>query len=307
MLALMAVVFLAFDRPMGLMRCWHSFQQAHRLSRVDVDIHIFLDGPPDLETRRVAMQMLCSGNATIHSRSRNAGTFRQYMHAIRQLSRRYQWLLILEDDVELSPHAIDAITSLVPVLNRHPGLYGLALQRLQWQLGITEKGTFRRLDLVDANFFPSLMAFPAVGTWGQLLSTMHLRSFLRWMRRHHMKVGVIEGFLHEKWRAERKALKAASEELWSYWFTRCALQHGVYNLYVNLPHNAALARSHREAGLYRNTTLGPQHSLLHTPAQMSVSNVTIYDYCLGLQSASFDAHAPMSCPYRPGRYPFHTE
>lgn len=310
------VIVLGYNRPRSLLRALRSLQDADYTQNI-VPLEVHIDGPPSPKT---LASYLCAhlfewkhGPKRVQIHRTNHGVFKQWINAWKPDWNSQEWALIVEDDVLLSPFFYHHLISLYNnnAVAIKGNLYGIALQRAQWQLGMTEKLSWRRLDLVDERY-PPLFAYPAVGTWGQVFFPRAWISFKHWLQHNHQKTMRIrwDGLVHEKWRMERKG------DLFSYWFTRYALETHSFNLYFNLPDKAALAISTRERGKYQRHSLGPSQQLcMHRPT--NYESFYYFDGCfeqihdeedikiiqnekqLIEEQKNFSIH----CHYKPGRYP----
>jgi hypothetical protein len=312
------IIILAYNRPESLQRCLGSLSRANYLGK-RVNLTIYIDGPLSnltIENLKIGSRWEWSyGSKRIFQRSRNYGVFGQWFNSLENSSSA----LVIEDDVVVSSEFYRAISAVLPRIN-DSFIYGIAFQRAQWQLGITEKGSFRRLDLVDSTHFPFIFGYPAVGTWGQVIFPRHFANFKAWYSLVPKKQK-IDGLIHEKWRSERRG------DIWSYWFTRYALEHNLYNAYFNFPNGEALSTSYREFGKYLGKTKGPQDSLVKyfNEELLMPVEIRLFDECLGevkgppsydywegerercrLDRSELICKA-IRCFYKPGRYPHHKQ
>ena len=299
------VVVLGYDRPKCLYYCLKALELAdYNNHRISLDVYI--DGPPST----IASYLIAKtfhwrhGPKKVFLRSKNMGVFQQWLNAWNPDWNSTEVVLIVEDDVLVSPIYYQLLLQVFPILSSHSAIYGIALQRAQWQLGMVEKLTWRRLDLVNESY-PSLFAYPAVGTWGQLFFPRAWLSFRHWLnytRKKNRKL-IWDGLIHEKWRMERKG------DLWSYWFTRYALETQTFNLYFNLPNTTALAISTRAQGKYQKQSLGPSHRLFtNNNLSLILTKVYFFDGCFepvakNCKVSILPKYPQIHCHYKPGRYP----
>ena len=312
------VIVLAYNRPQSLQRCLESLSNVDYLGE-RISLTIYIDGPAsELTIKNLDVGSKFKwpfGPKKLVKRSKKYGVFGQWFYSLENSSTA----LVVEDDVIVSPEFFRVLRAVYSKIDLSI-FYGISLQRAQWQLGITERGTFRRLDLVDQLHFPILIGYPAMGTWGQVIFPHHFRNFKSWYS-SAPKNQKIDGLVHEKWRSERKG------DIWSYWFTRYALEKKLFNLHFNLPKGEALATSYRETGKYSKNTKGPQDQLLGVfdAKAFEQTNITLYDECFETTSdkPTFDywdgereqcrLHQldpickAIRCFYKPGRYPHHNK
>ena len=204
------VKVLGYDRPALLRKLLESLldnisesldvgKKTGWLARVPIDISI--DGPPVRDQRRKKLlEQSCRiarsyrrrdrRNIRVVCHQKHLGILGQWANAwpIHKSQPRCHAALILEDDVVLS-RAVASFAVLAHFIDDKlilpDDVYGLALQRPQWQLGVSETGRWRRLDLplgpLIQKTIVSLFTYPAFGTWGQIIFANHWRNFLCWL------------------------------------------------------------------------------------------------------------------------------
>jgi hypothetical protein len=310
------VIVISYSRPHSLQRCLESLSRVDYLEK-EIGLTIYIDGPTSkltIQNLKVASKFNWPfGKKRIIQRLRNFGVFAQWFKSV----ENSLFALIIEDDITVSPSIFRALNVVYSKIDQSI-FYGITLQRAQWQLGLTEKGTFRRLDLIDPMHFPVLVGYPAIGTWGQVIFPKHFQEFKKWYSTAS-RIQKIDGLIHEKWRLERKG------DIWSYWFTRYALEKNLFNFYFNLPNGEALATSHRETGKHSDKTKGPQDKLLEDFDEklFEQAKITLYDECFEEVSGQLTYNywngerdqcrlhrldpicKAIRCFYKPGRYPHH--
>ena len=246
------LIILAYNRPDELSKCLTSLGRLLFLPELRPDLRIHIDGvvsPEDLRSvndcRQQAEQFVWPhGGKSVLVREGNVGIRGQWIGAWDPLNDK-EFALIIEDDVEISPLSLVYLAKIIQAQKDDPELFGVALQQAQWQLGICERGRWRRLDLVQPGSHPPLFKYPAVGTWGQLLFPQPWKSFIR----QHLAYqdAAVEGLVTEEWERRRR-------RLFSPIFTRWSLANGMYNLYANFGNNTALACSRQPSGVNSHGT-----------------------------------------------------
>lgn len=107
-----AIAVFAFKRPHHLARVLQSL--GHQSSPCDLPIHLFLDGPRDLDdhdavaaTRQTADSYAERLRLIIHASPVNRGLYHSLTGGISAVLAEHEQVIVLEDDVEVSTYFLD--------------------------------------------------------------------------------------------------------------------------------------------------------------------------------------------------------
>lgn len=238
------LIVLAFNRPNELLQTLKGLDKF--IMEEITPLKISIDGPADDELVKGSKHIADSfdwrhGPKTVAIHDSNRGILGQWLEAWNPPSDD-EYALIIEDDINISPFAIRYLKHILTKYKNDKRLFGIALQRAQWQIGICERKRWRRLDLVTeppdyAHFF----RYPTLGTWGQLLFPSTWRQFLS-EHSDFLQSDGIHGLVTEEWAKRGRRLISPV-------FTRWALSKGLLNLYANFGNSQALAHSRRPPGV----------------------------------------------------------
>lgn len=208
------IVLLAFDRPQSTIRCLNSLRAAFYPPGIRMPLHIRIDRHPDgTENRQLRY--------AVHAYEWPFGKKTILVHE-KHVGLREQWLsvpvddvtLILEDDIVVSPFYYHILLAMLKGSLDEVRLFGIALQKPQWQMGMNEHGKWRRLDAIAK--LPLLFTFPAPATWGFVTFPNVWQRFVRWGR-DFMKDGrYTKGALTTKWIRERRESSLISPLIFEY-------------------------------------------------------------------------------------------
>lgn len=127
---------ISFDRPSYLRRLVASLEQQAELE--GVEFHLFQDGAVNRFSGRVAgdeakideaVRLFARANVSqgeLHRQRENVGVGINQFEAYEWLTARYEWVVVLEDDVVLSPHWLRLIRVLFRELEEHGDVFGFS-------------------------------------------------------------------------------------------------------------------------------------------------------------------------------------
>jgi len=110
------ILLFAFKRPGHIKRCLESLAQNKGSARSQ--LHIFIDGPKTAddvskveEVKKIAASQHWCEKTFLYANTENRGVPRQVIDAVTQFSKDHGKVIVLEDDLVLSPHFLDFINT----------------------------------------------------------------------------------------------------------------------------------------------------------------------------------------------------
>lgn len=110
------ILLFAFKRPIHLKKCLESLAQNKEASCSQ--LHIFIDGPKkpeDIvnieEVKRVASSRAWCGKVSVIANTQNRGVPRQVIGAVTEFCKIHGKVIVLEDDLVLSPYFLDFLNT----------------------------------------------------------------------------------------------------------------------------------------------------------------------------------------------------
>lgn len=277
----MPVYVLAYKRCYSTQRSLVSLDKLYKECNWNGDLTILIDGPSDMNigAMKIAVNFdWTHGNKTVVVHENNIGIMRQHLWA--HYAESEYWLVI-EDDVEISPIACHFVTAALPLVDNNPNVYGMSLTAAQWQIGVNEKGGWRRLDLISYSKENMLFYFPAVSTWAQIYKRLLWNDWIRFTKAREAKS--IEGSIYEKWYRQRP------KSVWSRDFQYFVNAAEIYNLHFLLPDDQVLAYTHHEIGANSAFTKVPKGILAFDKSHVNgLASLTPkkYSYCFDNEESS---------------------
>lgn len=240
---------LGYNRSTALYRSLKSIDSLYKECNWKGDINILIDGPnsDNKEVVKIAAGYTwLHGRAHVRVQKHNIGIRGQ-----RKLTsaENFEFWLVVEDDVEISSLACHFIEAALPMIAHRRDVIGISLTAPQWQIGINERGGWRRLDEVDSKFADKVLYFPAVSTWAQVFRNSTWTDWASFAK--HRKMFSVHGSIYENWYQRRP------DYVWSRDFQVFMHVSDLYNLHFVLPDNQVLAFSHREIGSNTSINKGP--------------------------------------------------
>ena len=156
--------------------------------------------------------------------------------------------LVLEDDVQVSPHFYAWVKPLIQrygVHEHHPRLFGIGLEAVKAPVGVTITQPHGALDTHALLGARHLYLYQQLCSWGTILFPSVWTEFLDWFRNQPQNATPCVPTLESnRWWARNRG------SVWTAWFHRFSYERGVYGLYLNFPgaRGAALSNNSREAG-----------------------------------------------------------
>lgn len=280
----LTVRVLTMDRPAPLRRLISS------LSRVEyhndrVDLEVFVDYPntkklPWLQNMTAYKETLelaqswswPNGRKRLRINSAPQGLARQWLRHANNATTdtRHSMLMVLEDDLELSPHFYswlrDVTSSVIMNCSRGPDsdpqLFGIALERQHQAVGLGKR--YHWLDskpwLLDSMVGHASIYLSQQGSsWAPVFFVGHWNSFVSWSRVSRKSGSAcVPGLISNTWHATNNS------DLWTPWLIKFMFNKGLYMMYFNyvsifnVSAPPALVVNHREYGahFFKNNSLG---------------------------------------------------
>jgi len=250
------VIVMTMDRVRPLQRLLASLVAArYGGDRVDVDIWIDRPAGPggSLDGAVVAASRAWAwphGVKTVHERPVHGGLFAQWLTTWNVSEATHEAALILEDDLEVSPHYWTWLKGARAAYGGRPDVGGYTTQRATLRPR-TNKAAGATGPLVVPPTHPVFL-FKLVGSWGFSPSRDHWLRFLAWFAAAeadpHFRP-YVKNVVMTDWYKRQEG----HGTMWTMWYVRWCEDNDVYTVYANLPGPKTLASNWRESGLHYTT------------------------------------------------------
>ena len=184
------------------------------------------------------------GRMSVHVWDWHVGIWGQWIDSWRPISAR-GFGLILEDDIEVSPHYYQFLKRAREKYGQRNDVFGYTLQR--GTLRANQTGFGRRGLQVDEKEL--IYLYPLVGSWGYAPEGRVWKEFRKWFHKKSCEKGFhpyVEGLTPTKWYKKQEKKRS----MWTMWHIKYAEEMGLLTVYANLPDKKTLASNWREPGLH---------------------------------------------------------
>lgn len=180
------IVVIGYNRPKSLLRLLDSLSKAHYPAG-DIRLVISLDNSGTLEPLRIAEAYpWARGEKRVIHREQRMG-LRNHVLACGDLTEEYGDVLVLEDDLFVSPYFYAYTQQALSAYEDDPRIAGVSLYSQQFNQ--TANLPFTPIDDGDsAVYFMQLAA-----SWGQAWSRRHWHGFRQWLASNGTDISRIEG------------------------------------------------------------------------------------------------------------------
>lgn len=167
------IVVAAYDRPRSLQRILDSLRNAKNIKKAKLIISIDNNEPHNHNVRDLASEFSWPfGEKEVHYQSKHLG-LRKHILQCGDLSNEYGAVIILEDDLYVSPHFYDYAVKAIAFYGEDPQIGGISLYNQPYQE--FEQFPFTPVhDNSDVYF----MQFPS--SYGQAWTKRHWKEFKDW-------------------------------------------------------------------------------------------------------------------------------
>lgn len=180
------IVVIGYNRPKSLLRLLDSLSKAHYPAG-EIRLVISLDNSGTLEPLRIAEAYPWThGEKRVIHRAKRMG-LRNHVLACGDLTEEYGDVLVLEDDLFVSPFFYEYTTQALSFYEQDPRIAGISLYSQQFNQ--TANLPFTPID--DGNSDVYFMQLAA--SWGQAWSRKHWQGFRQWLETNGMDISRIEG------------------------------------------------------------------------------------------------------------------
>jgi hypothetical protein len=180
------IVVIGYNRPNSLLRLLDSLSKAHYPAG-DIRLVISLDNSGTLEPLRIAEAYpWAHGEKRVIHREKRMG-LRNHVLACGDLTEEYGDVLVLEDDLFVSPYFYEYTTQALKAYEDDPRIAGISLYSQQFNQ--TANLPFTPIDDGNADvYFMQLAA-----SWGQAWSRKHWLGFRQWLEANGTDISRIDG------------------------------------------------------------------------------------------------------------------
>lgn len=131
----LGVAIISYNRPHYFRQLIESLEKQTTLE--ETDFHLFQDGaktPVDRSLINQCMTIFNSStlpNITITKRGKNVSIAINQFEAVEEMTSKYDWIMVIEDDVILSPDYLRLIRILIEQYGNRPEVFGVSLNFLR--------------------------------------------------------------------------------------------------------------------------------------------------------------------------------
>lgn len=247
------VIVMTMNRVGALQRLLDSLATAHYAGdRVDVDIWVDRPAGPggELDAAVVAASHAWKwrhGVKTVRERPTHGGLFAQWLTTWNVTESTREAALILEDDLEVSPHFWVWLKGARAAYGGRPDVGGYTTQRATLRPR-TNKAAGAVGPLVVPDSHPVYL-YKLVGSWGFSPSRDHWLRFLSWFAAAEADPSFrpyVKNVVMTDWYKRQEG----QGTMWTMWYVRWCEDNDIYTVYANLPGGKTLASNWRESGLH---------------------------------------------------------
>lgn len=210
------IVVIGYNRPKSLSRLLGSLIKA-RYPGGDIRLVISLDNSGNPEPRKVAEAFdWPHGEKRIIAHPERLG-LRQHVLSCGDLTEQYGDVIILEDDLFVSPFFYEYTSRALQAYADDAGVAGISLYSVQFNQ--TANLPFTPIDDGDSAVHFMQMA----ASWGQAWSRQHWQGFRQWLASNGTDISHIEGIPAD--------IRGWPESSWLKLFTAYIISHDLYFVY----------------------------------------------------------------------------
>ena len=210
------IVVIGYNRPKSLSRLLGSLLKAH-YPEGNVRLVISLDNSGNPQPREVAEAFHWPhGEKRIIAHPQRLG-LRQHVLSCGDLTEQYGDVIILEDDLFVSPYFYDYTRRALEAYADDDGVAGISLYSVQFSQ--TANLPFTPIDDGDSHVHFMQMA----ASWGQAWSRKHWQGFRQWLERHGSDLSQVDGIPPD--------IRAWPESSWLKLYNAYIIIHDLYFVY----------------------------------------------------------------------------
>jgi hypothetical protein len=258
-----AIVVVAFNKVSPLGRLLKSLSNILLSQIAVVDLHFSIDGGGDIEVKALANAYSWDkGEKTVVVHDRNIG-LKNNVYASMKLGLKYDAIIILEDDLYVSPYLLSDAIKLLEFYSASPEIAGISLYSPRFN-----ETSYSNFIPINDNSDAYFMKIPS--SWGQVYSRAQVESYFKWHDNMRQANPVTLPPNVARW----------SDKSWKKEFYQYLIELKKYLVYprISLTTNYADAGvHHRGSDLYQVPL-----SLSNRPMQLNTfqsSNVIYDEYC----------------------------
>ena len=251
------IIVIAFNRPDSLRRCLNSVRDVDNLGdKMNIEIWIDRSSHETFDNQTVAtarnfIKEWKGGQACLHIQEKHVHVRGQWIDTWRPRNNTKEITLILEDDIDVSPHAYRWLKAVHEKYDQRSDVSGYTLQMENVQFKSGERGP------MIAPKTETVFMYPVIGTWGYSPHNLRWREFQDW---YHEAVQnksfhpYVPEIISTTWyKAAEKA--GNSHTIWEIWHHYFNHQRHFYCVYSNLrsftgKEDVLLTANRRENGLH---------------------------------------------------------
>lgn len=242
------VIVLTYNRAKSLRRCLESIEHAFYDNHV-IRLSIWIDR--SLKGSRVNKDVLniainCTwshGIKIVHVWDKHVGLYGQWLDTFNPMLDNHR-AVIIEDDLELSPHYYTWLKGASESYSKRPDIFGYTLQK--GTLRADQRSNKLKLSIPETE---KVFLYLLVGSWGYSPEPKAWRRFRKWFHNSICNPSFkpyVDGLITTAWYKSQEKKKT----MWTMWHIWFANKYKLYTVYANLNDNRTLAASWNEIGLH---------------------------------------------------------
>ncbi|GGK05624.1 hypothetical protein [Pseudomonas matsuisoli] len=211
------LIVIGYNRPKSLTRLLESLSKAHYPAEGGVQLVISLDNSGNPEPGHVAQAFdWPHGEKRVILRETRLG-LRQHVLSCGDLTEEYGDVIVLEDDLFVSPFFYEYAKHALAAYENSPKVAGISLYSMQFNQ--TASLPFMPIDNGNSEtYFLQLAA-----SWGQVWSRENWRGFRQWLSEHGTDISNVKGIPPD--------IRAWPESSWLKLHTTYLITHDLYFAY----------------------------------------------------------------------------
>ncbi len=267
-----AIVVVAYKRPLALKRLLATIAQANYDNYHNIPLIISIDRGDCAQTSQVAREFVWQhGEKKVIEHPQNLG-LREHILSCGDLTREYGAVIVLEDDLLVSPEFYHYTVKAIAFYNQQPEIGGISL----YSYDFNEYAETKFIPLEDGydNYF-----IQTACSWGQAWTVKQWQEFRQWYDARPCMLS-IDKIAPQK-------LQEWSETSWKKYFIKYIIANNKYFVYprISLSTNSGdRGTNHGGGGNFQVSLLmgSKLYSFSHLEESLSVydSHYEIKDYCL---------------------------
>ncbi|KAH3706384.1 uncharacterized protein LOC127858293 [Dreissena polymorpha] len=257
------VIVIVYNRAHSVLRLLESLNRADYENdnvKLEVWIDRSINGTVDQLTEQTAREFrFRHGAYDVIVHPQHVGIYGQWLSTWNPNNNSQEIAVILEDDLEVSPHFYKYLKHVHSKYDHYPEINGFALQGLSIHHGVKTWQSF--VNYTDGQ---CVYLYPVLGTWGFSPSRKNWVRFLDWYAEARKKSDFkpdVPGNVATSW-YNTFLEQGKNYTMWSMWHIHFAWKHDEYTLFPNFKDHKGLTTNWMEPGLHYDANSSRQSNPL---------------------------------------------